>query len=61
MWYNITMKEKEYKKLAKQLAEMERQEDEEGMTALFQHCLSKPDFDIDKLDMMVQEILNKTK
>ena len=55
------MKEKEYKKLAKQLAEMERQEDEEGMAALFQHCLSKPDFDIDKLDMMVQEILNKTK
>ena len=55
------MKEKEYRKLAKQLAEMERQEDEEGMTALFERCLSKPDFDIDKLDMMVQEILNKTK
>lgn len=55
------MKEKEYKKLAKQLAEMERQEDEEGMTALFERYLSKPDFDIDKLDMMVQEILNKTK
>ena len=61
MVYNISMKEKEYKKLAKQLAEMERQENEEGMTALFERCLSKPDFDIDKLDMMVQEILNKTK
>lgn len=55
------MKEKEYKKIAKRLADMEQREDEEGMTALFQYCLSKPDFDIDKLDMMVQQILNKTK